>query len=229
MESQEGAVTLYEADCIEILEQLRGQRVVFITDPPYGISLSNHGKAGGRRKEEYAIEGDGDRETSLKVLGWAMEWGVPTIAFASPWAPWPGVWRDMIAYDKGGAVGGGGDTRLCLKRTWELIQVARTRVMNGSREGSVWRFPMVPRDTVLHIAAKPEELMTKLVLKYTTEDDVVIDPFMGSGTTGVACIQAGRRFIGIEKVPAIYQIAQRRIEETLMQPLMAMMGGGNGR
>jgi DNA modification methylase len=52
---------------------------------------------------------------------------------------------------------------------------------------------------------------------YTNEGDTILDPFMGSGTTGVACVQTGRNFIGIEIDPTYFAIAERRIKEAQMQ------------
>ena len=51
-------------------------------------------------------------------------------------------------------------------------------------------------------------------------DGIILDPFMGSGTTGVACVQTGRNFIGIEIDPGYFEIAQRRIAEAQMQPTL---------
>jgi len=123
-------------------------------------------------------------------------------------------------WDKGGAVGGGGDVATCLKRTWELIQVARNGRMNGNRNGSVWRFPIVPQHSKEHIAAKPVELMCELIERFTQPGDTILDPFMGSGTTGVACVKTGRNFIGIEIDKGYFDIAQKRIEEAQMQPAL---------
>lgn len=53
----------------------------------------------------------------------------------------------------------------------------------------------------------------------------VLDPFMGSGTTGVACVQTGRKFIGVEIDPTYYAIAERRIAEARMQLALPMAGG----
>mgnify|MGYP002661910264 CR=1 FL=1 len=54
--------------------------------------------------------------------------------------------------------------------------------------------------------------------RYTHEGDTIFDPFMGSGTTGVACVQTGRNFIGIEIDPTYFAIAEKRIAEAQMQP-----------
>jgi site-specific DNA-methyltransferase (adenine-specific) len=65
-----------------------------------------------------------------------------------------------------------------------------------------------------HPTQKPESLMRYLVRTYTKEGETVLDPYMGSGTTGVACALEGRKFIGIEKEEKFFDIAVRRIEET---------------
>lgn len=63
----------------------------------------------------------------------------------------------------------------------------------------------------VHPTQKPIRLLTWLIENYTQEGDVIFDPFMGSGSTGVAAMRAGRRFIGVEKDPAYFAIAQERI------------------
>ena len=65
-----------------------------------------------------------------------------------------------------------------------------------------------------HPTQKPEALMKKLLLIHSNENDTILDPFMGSGTTGVACKELGRNFIGIEIEPKYFEIAKRRIENT---------------
>jgi site-specific DNA-methyltransferase (adenine-specific) len=69
----------------------------------------------------------------------------------------------------------------------------------------------------LHPTQKPVALMEYLIRTYTNEGEVVLDNCMGSGTTGVACANTGRRFIGIELEPNYFQIARRRIEDALGQ------------
>lgn len=62
-----------------------------------------------------------------------------------------------------------------------------------------------------HPNEKPLDLLVRLVESYAAPGDTVLDPFMGSGTTGVACVRTGRRFIGVEISPEYYRIAERRI------------------
>lgn len=61
-------------------------------------------------------------------------------------------------------------------------------------------------------------LMKRIILDYTNEGDTVFDPFMGSGTTGIACIQTNRNFIGCEISPEYFKIAESRIQSAALQP-----------
>jgi DNA modification methylase len=72
--------------------------------------------------------------------------------------------------------------------------------------------------SIVHPTQKPVALYEYLIRTYTNEGDTVLDITMGSGTTGVACVQTGRNFIGIEIYPPYFAIAERRIAEAQMQP-----------
>ena len=68
-----------------------------------------------------------------------------------------------------------------------------------------------------HPTVKPVRLMKEFVLLHTLKDEIVLDPFMGSGTTGVAAIEAGRKFVGMELDPEYYDLARRRIDAAVSQ------------
>ena len=72
----------------------------------------------------------------------------------------------------------------------------------------------------LHPTQKPAALYEYLIKTYTNEGDTVLDFCMGSGTTGVACVRTNRNFIGIEKEPEYFAIAERRIAEAQQQMVM---------
>jgi len=72
-----------------------------------------------------------------------------------------------------------------------------------------------PRETGLHPTQKPVPLLEYLIRTYTNEGETVLDNVMGSGSTGVACLNANRKFIGIEKDDAYFEIAKKRIGECL--------------
>jgi site-specific DNA-methyltransferase (adenine-specific) len=72
-----------------------------------------------------------------------------------------------------------------------------------------------PSERGFHPTQKPVALMDYLIRTYTNEADTVLDNCMGSGTTGVACVQTNRNFIGIERDPEYFQVAKSRIDENL--------------
>ena len=69
----------------------------------------------------------------------------------------------------------------------------------------------------IHPTQKPIALMRKIIVHWTNQNNLILDPFMGSGTTGVACMQTGRKFIGIELDPDYFEIARKRITEATAQ------------
>jgi site-specific DNA-methyltransferase (adenine-specific) len=208
-----GNATLYLGDCLDYMKGTPPADAM-ITDPPYGIGLRN-GDVDGHRSERWdSIAGDHDQGVGNLAIDWALPCRTVAV-FASPWKPWPGNWRNLIVWDKGGAVGGGGDIATCLKRSWELLQVKNRDPYKGQRIESVWRFPITPADTLEHIAAKPVPLVERIVSIFSPAS--VIDPFMGSGTTGVACSRLNVPFIGIEIEPKYFDIACERIENAQRQ------------
>jgi len=84
---------------------------------------------------------------------------------------------------------------------------------------SVWDIKSVRKNDD-HPAKFPFELANRIIKLYSKEGDLILDPFMGSGTTGVACAKMGRKFIGIELEPKYFDIACKRIEEAYAQPDM---------
>lgn len=64
-----------------------------------------------------------------------------------------------------------------------------------------------------HTCEKPVDILARMIRVSSREGDTILDPFMGSGSTGVACVQEGRRFIGIEREDKYFEVAKKRIEE----------------
>lgn len=87
---------------------------------------------------------------------------------------------------------------------------------NGGGHSAIWR-ASVEFGKKEHPTQKPLKLMRKLVSDFTNPGDVVFDPFMGSGTTGVACMELGRHFIGCEISQEYFKIAERRLDESSRQ------------
>ena len=90
---------------------------------------------------------------------------------------------------------------------------------NGGGKAAIWRH-LVERGYKEHPTQKPAALICELLGQFTNPDQTILDPFMGSGTTGVACAKMGRKFIGIEIEPKYFDIACKRIEQAYKQPDM---------
>jgi DNA modification methylase len=80
---------------------------------------------------------------------------------------------------------------------------------------NVWRINEEKSLNKLHPAVFPSQLAQDHIVSWTNQSDVVLDPFMGSGTTGVACLNTGRNFIGIERDPEYFEIAKNRINAAI--------------
>jgi site-specific DNA-methyltransferase (adenine-specific) len=204
---------IIHGDGLAVIEAIPdGVPVAIVTDPPYGIALANHGQADGRRRaESYRVPGDESQEVGQAALAIAERRGWPTIAFASPMRPWPGRWRQWLVWDKGAAVGGGGDIATCWKFSWELIQVARTPALTGPREGAVLRFAIGPNDSPLHPCQKPVSLLSYLIHKACAPGSVIVDPFAGSGSTCTAAKWLGYSYLGVESDAEYAAVAARRV------------------
>jgi DNA modification methylase len=210
---QIGDATLYLGDCREILPTL-GKVDAVVTDPPYGISYSSgHATdrlwAAGRK-----ITNDKDCSVGDQMIA-ALD--CPMLVFGSRKAELPPRCRQVLIWDKGGALGMGA-LDLPWKPGHEEIYVLGKGLVGGRNWHSVISHP--PTQAMAcngrtHPNEKPTGLVKKLI-KWCP-DGIVLDPFMGSGTTGVACAMLGRKFVGIEIEPAYFDIARKRIEEAYKQ------------
>lgn len=94
--------------------------------------------------------------------------------------------------------------------------------IHSKRYSNVWEFGRVPASELMHPTQKPLDLMQRLVEVSTDEGQIILDPFMGSGTTGVAALQLERNFIGYELDEKYFSIAKKRIESASMQTKLTL-------
>jgi len=209
---QRGDVSLYCGDCLELLPKLPDGCVdAVVTDPPYGIGHKSHGQI---FVHADVIASDGNLAAFNAMRDWAKAHALPTCAFFSPYNPVNG-WRSVLCWSKGDHVGIGGDRRTCWKRDFELIGVERNGHLNGLRDSAVLSYRALLPPPSGHVAEKPIALLEYLASKLTGAGDLILDPFMGSGTTGVACVRLGRKFIGIEIEPKYFDISVKRIDDEM--------------
>ena len=210
--SDDGTVTLYRGDCLEIMPGLSDGSVdAVVTDPPYGVKFASHGQL---FKDSTPIAGDDNLSLAEAVRSWATMRDMACCMFYSPYKPLVG-WRNVLVWQKGAHVGIGGDRETCWKRDFEMIGIENNKPLTGQRDSAVLRFNALSPPPSGHFAEKPVDLIGHLIEKI--DANAIIDPFMGSGTTGVACVKLGRRFIGIELDADYFDIAVRRIENAIAE------------
>jgi hypothetical protein len=208
-----GLATLYCGDVRDCLGAFADCAAI-LTDPPFGIGYRS-GHATGDLWAERTIRGDHDTSLRDAVLQGLPT--VPTLVFGSDKAPRPVGARMRLIWDKGPALGMGA-LDLPWKPSAEEIYVLHRGFVGPRDEGAVIYHPPVQSMACngrLHPNEKPVGLLARLLRKMPP--GLVGDPFMGSGSTGQAALQAGRHFVGCEIEPRYFDIACRRIEEAQRQ------------
>lgn len=204
-----GDAELWLGDCMDILPTL-GRVDAVITDPPYGMSFQSNYRA----ERHLKIANDDTADLACEVIYWAIEKAQHSVyAF--------GRWDNVADYPKPKSL------ITWVKNNWSMGDLhhehARQTEVAFFYAGPEHSFPSGrPADVISwprtgnenHPTEKPVGLMGAFI-KWT--DGVVCDPFMGSGTTGVAAIQLGRKFIGIERETKYFDIACKRIEQAVAQ------------
>ena len=106
-----------------------------------------------------------------------------------------------------------GDLKGQFGQQYEIILLLNKgrKEFNGKRLTDVWHFPRVSGKKQLHQNQKPVELLEQCVKCHSYEDETILDPFMGSGSTGIACINTNRNFIGFELDNDYFNIAKERL------------------
>ena len=193
-----GPCRLIQGDCAEVLP-LIGRVDAVVTDPPYGIfnDIQNgHGRGwGGFANGEYEQACHWDRspqniEDIIKIARVSLVWGGNYFGLPAS--------RCWLAWVKPDSVPTQSSMELC----WTNLDKPSKHFIRTRN----------PPKIKLHPTQKPLVLI-EWCLSFLLVADAILDPFMGSGTTGVACIRTGRQFIGIEKEPKYFDIAVKRIQQ----------------
>jgi len=194
-----GNCTLYHGDCMDIMPMV-GRVDAVVTDPPYGLGKKMSGGTWAKNNKHYKEMHDWDKEAKQKWIDAILELHVPSIIwggnyFITPpsrgWLVWEKPYFPTMA-----------DCELAYTSIDMNCRVFNFNRSDGEKE---------------HPTQKPVLLM-KWCLSFLPDSQIIFDPFMGSGTTGCACIQTGRHFIGIEKDKKYFDIACERIQNTYNQP-----------
>lgn len=209
-------IQLLHGDCVDSMKSIPDKSVdLIVTDIPYGECSR---KSSGLRKLEYGLADvvDFDLVAVLSELnrvckgsfyvfcGQGQLSRVREIFLGFGLITRCGVWEKSNPSPMNGS------------RFWlsgvEMVVMAKNKnaYFNEHCKNTVFKHPTTP--SKMHPTQKPVKLMERFILASSRENDAVLDCFMGSGTTGVACVNTNRRFIGIEKDARYFKIAQERIK-----------------
>ena len=205
-------VQLHLGDCLDYMRSMPDKSVdAVITDPPYGIASvwSKGSERHGWGKSNSQLE---------KRNGWdvkpAKEYFDEMLRIANKVIVWGGNYFDL-PISRGWLVWNKPERNFSLSEAelaWTNISMP-IRVIDCHRSDSGREHPTQKPVGVMKFSIEKAKL---------PEGATILDPYMGSGTTGVACVQTGRNFIGIEIDPTYFAIAERRIKEAQMQPRLEL-------
>lgn len=225
-------VTLHLGDCLEFMRTLPGKSVdAVVTDPPYGINTKSDGLgklnpwADRVNSAFWYREWIGEVRRVLKPTGclWSfLNWrSIVTFQKATDDLHWS--IESLLVWDKCW-IGPGGNRGL--RPSYELVGLWAMPDFFIDDRGipDIKRSKWSSTKPSGHPAEKPLPLLKWLIKISTKVDDTVFDLFMGSGTTGVACIEFGRNFIGCEVDEEWHSYAARRIAEAQQQPSLLEAG-----
>ena len=192
-------VKLILGDCLEVMRSMPDKSVdAVITDPPYGLGI-----AGNPVRQKFERQ-DWDNKT-----------------------PDDKYFDELFRVSKNQVIWGGNYFNLPPHKNylvWDKYQpenfsLAMCEIAWTSYDSpaKIFRYSVQREGANVHPTQKPVVLMKWILEKYTRENDTILDPFMGSGTTGVACVKTGRNFIGCEIDEGYFKIAEKRIHDAQQQ------------
>lgn len=199
-----GPCTLYHGDCREIMPTISGFDAV-VTDPPYGAGFAarptRYQRANGMRPVAW------DDAAPQDIVDGILALGLPTVIFGGNYF-WLPPSRGWLVWSKRGNAPSMADVEMAWTSLDMNARSFEKTVMSASLEKNLQTAP--------HPTQKPVALM-QFSIGFLTSSNVILDHFMGSGTTAIACIRTGRRFIGIEIDAGYFKTACDRIQRELDQ------------
>jgi len=200
-----GLATLYLGDCMDILPTLDKVDAV-ITDPPYGIGADKHAGKAENGWTQWEVSGWDSARPEIGTIKAILKAGKVLIIWGGNYftdcLPPSMQW---LVWDKGQR----GFSLADCEFAWSSQNKA-ARIFDYARA-------LAMQDGKQHPTQKPIALMEWCIDQCKNNPQTILDPFMGSGTTGVAAVQMGRKFIGIEREPSYCDIACQRIETAQAQ------------
>ena len=219
---------IYNEDCLEGMKRIPDNTVdLVVTDPPYCIGTTSNGQKGSWTDNNLIRPFFDAYFRELKrVCKEKSELYINT-----DWRTYPFLYpimqkhfniKNLIVWDYEW-IKAGSHYRFSHEFIIYAIQGDVKRKFSAS-ERDVWRIRPInfTSKEKLHNAQKPLELVQKMIVNSSNKGDIILDTFMGSGTTAVACIENNRNYIGFEIDENYYQTAMQRIEDLPIEPKLAL-------
>ena len=224
-------INLLKGDCIQLIETLEDESIdAIITDPPYNIAKENNFKSMGRAGIDF-----GEWDKDFDTVKWIektipkVKKGGNIVIFADMRQFSPYItkleelgctFKDVIRMEKSNPIPRNRDRRFIFDTEYALYFVKNGDKWTFNRLDENYERPLIktsvtPKSQKIgkgHPTQKPLYAMEWLIERLTNEGDVVLDLFMGSGTTGVACQKFNRDFIGCELDEEYFLMAQKRLQ-----------------
>lgn len=222
--TKEQQIKLVHGDCLEVMKSIPDESIdLIVTDPPYLINYSSNWNLKGNSGKPIIGDDDYDLiEKSIKEMYRVLKNNSAAYIFCSSkridyfmkcCLDVGFIIKNSIIWVKNNWTSG--DLKASYGQQYEIILLLNKgrRYFNGKRLSDVWFFDRVAFQHQYHPNEKPVKLLEQCILKHSDEGNIILDPFMGSGSTGIACLNTNRRFIGIEKNAKYYEIAIQRVKE----------------
>ncbi len=199
-----GDCRLIRGDCLEVMPTL-GKFDAVVTDPPYGIGAGTG--IGKVTKQGSDFRGREQWDDAAPDVLWIAALGCPAIVWGGNYFGLPAS-SGFLVWDK-------------IQPEKFSLAMAELAWTNVKTPAKIWRWKSMSINggAKAHPTQKPLALM-EWCIGFLPDAVTILDPFMGSGTTGVACVKLGRKFTGIELDARYFDIACKRIEEAYRQPDM---------
>lgn len=215
---QIGDCTLLLGDCLDILPTL-GKVDAVVTDPPWGIGELSGTTSKERNRNDYLSYDDTEENIHnvvLPAINMSMNLSNSRALIACGQ-------KQLWNYPRPRAIGGFYQPAAVGMSPWGFagynpVLFYGKDPRDGKGQNSTMTTLTEKSSCSEHPCAKPLKAMLWMVTKASLPNETILDPFMGSGTTGVACVKIGRKFIGIEREPKYFEIACKRIEQAYAQP-----------
>lgn len=219
--------SIVNADCLDFMKQMPDKCVdLLLTDPPYGMNYRSN-----KRKYKHNLIINDDN------LSWLPEWCKEIDRIIKPdahlyiFCSWHNIEvfknelsvyfpiKNILIWMKNNR--GMGDLKGDYAPQYEMIIFAnpKNKALLHGRDSNILKFART--QNALHPTEKPVDLFEKLIIKSTNDNELVLDPFSGSGTTAIACRKLNRRFICVEKDLNYFQAFARWLENEQKQLMMA--------